>query len=64
MDKDIINYKTFDTMIDYLQWLDNMDNLPFPAGHVVVISIKELNFRFVKVGNGEDALIDLPNLLN
>lgn len=54
------DYWEFDTVEEYAWWVLSYPTMPIPRGHVIVLRIHELDQVWIKYGDGETAMIDLP----
>ena len=57
------DYMVFDLMEEYATYIFNYPKFSVPRGSVYVFRVRELDAVWFKVGDGEKALIDLPNII-
>jgi len=53
----------FDLMEEYATYLYNYPKFIVPKGSIYVFRIRQLDAVWIKVGDGENALIDLPHIV-
>ena len=56
-------YMVFDLMEEYATYLYNYPKFIVPKGSIYVFRIRQLDAIWIKVGDGKNALIDLPNIV-
>lgn len=56
-------YMVFDLMEEYATYLYNYPKFIVPKGSIYVFRIRQLDAVWIKVGDGENALIDLPHII-
>ena len=56
-------YMVFDLMEEYATYLYNYPKFIIPRGSIYVFRIRQLDAVWIKVGDGENALIDLPHIV-
>jgi len=56
-------YMVFDLMEEYATYLYNYPKFIVPKGSIYVFRIRQLDAVWIKVGDGENALIDLPHIV-
>ena len=56
-------YMVFDLMEEYATYLYNYPKFIVPKGSIYVFRIRQLDAIWIKVGDGENALIDLPHIV-
>lgn len=56
-------YMVFDLMEEYATYLYNYPKFIIPKGSIYVFRIRQLDAVWIKVGDGENALIDLPHIV-
>ena len=54
----------FDTNEEYAGWLLRQPATPVRRGDIYIISIKEIKTVWLKIGDGINALIDLPHIIS
>jgi len=53
----------FDLMEEYATYLYNYPKFIIPRGSIYVFRIRQLDAVWIKVGDGKNALIDLPHIV-
>lgn len=56
-------YMVFDLMEEYATYLYNYPKFIIPRGSIYVFRIRQLDAVWIKVGDGKNALIDLPHIV-
>lgn len=56
-------YMAFDLMEEYATYLYNYPKFIVPKGSIYVFRIRQLDAVWIKVGDGENTLIDLPHIV-
>ena len=56
-------YMVFDLMEEYATYLYNYPKFIVPKGSIYVFRIRQLDAVWIKVGDGKNALIDLPHIV-
>ena len=56
-------YMVFDLMEEYATYLYNYPKFIVPKGSIYVFRIRQLDAIWIKVGDGKNALIDLPHIV-
>ena len=56
-------YMVFDLMEEYATYLYNYPKFIIPRGSIYVFRIRQLDAIWIKVGDGKNALIDLPHIV-